>query len=295
MDMATESIDDMYDGCRSEAASIIDQFGVHEWHYNRNFSLAWALGERGVKKPAHGLLKEDHTIVLYIYTKMKHIQQDFNKAVQRGKHKYSTSGFLYHYFYFYLTDAIQLLHHNQTVCRTTYHRTWKQFQHNVANKDMRFGAFTLAAMSKSSLGHEDINDYVSCFEIYMCFGADVTYYSAAKETAVQVLIPPYEVFKITEVLTSDLWCSVVYKLESTKRSTSHLNCKLNGNQMKTYVGIVSAHRYKVNAWIMFICVIMMVIVSLVLLRRRQECFVAAVMGALLVLIIIVMVLRVMSA
>ncbi|KAI9531677.1 hypothetical protein NQZ68_039098 [Dissostichus eleginoides] len=62
LDMATDSIDDMYEGCRSQTASVIDLFGVFEWHYNRNFSIAWALVESSAKKPVHTQLKEDHAI-----------------------------------------------------------------------------------------------------------------------------------------------------------------------------------------------------------------------------------------
>ncbi|XP_027139606.1 ecto-ADP-ribosyltransferase 4-like isoform X2 [Larimichthys crocea] len=119
LDLATDSIDDMYDGCRSETASVIDLFGVFEWHFNRNFSFAWASAERNAKKPVHKHLKEDHAIVLYMYTKMEIIRHALNKAVKTGRHKYSTNGFKFHYFYFYLTDAIQVLRYNQTLCKTT--------------------------------------------------------------------------------------------------------------------------------------------------------------------------------
>ncbi|XP_070776979.1 ecto-ADP-ribosyltransferase 4-like [Enoplosus armatus] len=288
LDMATDSVDDMYDGCRSEAASMINLFGVFEWHFNRNFSFAWAAAERNAKKPAHKNLKEEHAIVMHMYTKVKSIQQDFNKAVKTGKHKYSTQGFKFHYFYFYLTEAIQVLRHNQTSCRTTYHRTWKEFNHNVINTNMRFGAFTWVASNKQSF---DFNGNVSCFEIHSCFGADITYYSATNQMG-QELIPPYEVFKITDVLTNDPWCSVVYKLQSTKIPRRDLNCKLNQRQIKTYFVDVSTHWQSSRVWMMLTCIMLLIMISLVLVKRSQKCFVAAVLGALLVLMIILVILRV---
>ncbi|XP_039653152.1 ecto-ADP-ribosyltransferase 4-like [Perca fluviatilis] len=229
LNRATDSIDDMYDGCRSETASVIDLFGVF-----------------GAKKPVHKHLKEEHAIVMYMYTKLNYIQQEFNQAGKTGKLKYNTDRFKFHYFYFYLTDAIQVLRHNQTSCRTTYHRTRKQFDHNVINTNMRFGAFTWVASSKESF---DMNGNVSCFEIYSCFGADITHYSATNQMG-QVLIPPYEVFKITHVLTNDPWCSVVYKLKSTKIPRRDINF---------------------------------------LVKRRQKNFVAAVLSVLLVLMIILVI------
>lgn len=288
LDMATDSIDDMYDGCRTEAASVIDLFGVFEWHHNTYFSFAWALAERHAKPPVHEHLTEEHAIVMYMYTKMKTIQQEFNKAVKTGKHKYSTQGFKFHYLYFHLTDAIQVLRHNQAPCRTTYHRTWKEFNRNVINRNMRFGAFTWAASSKQSF---DFNGNVSCFEIHSCFGADITYYSATKQMG-QELIPPYEVFKITDVLTKDPWCSVVYKLQSTKIPRGDLNCKLNQRQIKSYFTVIITHWLASSAGMMSIYIMLLIIISLVLVKRRQKCFVAAVLSALLVLMIILVILRV---
>lgn len=279
LNMATDSIDDMFDGCQPETASFIDQFGVFEWHFNSNFSFAWASAERNAKKPVHKQLKEDHAIIMYMYTEAENIQQGFNKAVKTGKHKYSTHGFQFHYFYFYLTDAIQILNHNQTSCRTTYYRTWERFDHNVINTNMRFGSFTWVASSKQSF---DFKGNVSCFEIDSCFGADITYYSATKQEG-QVLIPPYEVFKITDVLTNDPWCSVVYKLQGTKIARTDLNCKLNPKQIEIYFGAVSTQWHASSILMMSACVILSITISLVLVKRRQKCFVSAVLGALLVL------------
>lgn len=286
LDMATDSIDDMYDGCRPEVVSIIHLFGVFEWHFNRKFSFAWASAERNAKKPVHKNLEEDHATVMYMYTKDKDVQKDFNKAVKTGKHKYSTYGFKFHYLYFFLTDAIQVLRHNQTSCRTTYHRTWKQFDHNVINTNMRFGAFTWVASSKQAF---DFNGNVSCFEIRSCFGADITNYSATNQMG-QVLIPPYEVFKVTDVLTNDPWCSVVYKLQSTRIPRKDLNCKLNQRQIKTHFGAVSTHTSSVG--MMSVCIMLLFVVSVVLVKRRQKHFVGGVLGALLVLMIIVAMLRI---
>ncbi|KAM4603894.1 ecto-ADP-ribosyltransferase 4-like [Polymixia lowei] len=212
LNMATDSIDDMYDGCRSEAAGVIDQFGVFEWHVNRNFSRAWAFVEKQAKKPAHKHLGEDHAKVLYMYTndKLEQIQRDFDKAVKSGRHTYSTYGFKYHYLYFYLTDAIQVLRQNQTLCRTSYHRTGTYFDRNIVNREIRFGTFTLATSSKDSF---DFSGNVSCFQIFTCFGAKITYYSASNQKG-QVLIPPYEVFKVTDIVTDSQGCKVVYKLQS---------------------------------------------------------------------------------
>lgn len=284
LNMATDSIDDMYDGCQFETASKIDLFGVYEWHFNKNFSFAWAHVERYAKKPKHKHLKEDHAIVLYMYTSIKNIQQDFNRAVKTGKHKYNTSRFRFHYLYFYLADAIQALRHNKTMCRTTYLRTKKLFDTNVINTKMRFGAFTWAASSKQSFS---FNGEVSCFEIHSCFGADITHYSALR-TAGQVLIPPYEVFTITDVLTDDPWCSVVYKLQSTKIPRGDLNCKLVQRQSQTYFAALSAHWRADSVGTMSVWLVLLILISVILVKRKEKCFVAAVLGTLLVTVLVML-------
>ncbi|XP_061588396.1 ecto-ADP-ribosyltransferase 4-like [Cololabis saira] len=280
LDLATDSIDDMYAGCRSETASLIDLFGVFEWHFNTNFSIAWALVERNARKPVHEQLKDDHAIVVLMYTKFAHIREDFNTAVKTGKHKYNTEGFHFHYFYFYLTQAIQALRHKQTSCRTTYHRSWKRFDQNINNTIIRFGTFTWAASNRESF---ELSGNVSCFEIYTCFGADITYYSSTKLIG-QVLIPTYEVFRITDVVMNDPWCSVVYKLQSTKIPRSDQNCKLT----KSYLGAGLMHLLPDRVVVMSACALLMIISSLVLVRHKQKCYVAVVFGALLVLAITVM-------
>uniref|UniRef100_A0A8C6NMC3 NAD(P)(+)--arginine ADP-ribosyltransferase n=1 Tax=Nothobranchius furzeri TaxID=105023 RepID=A0A8C6NMC3_NOTFU len=219
LDMASESIDDMFDGCRSATASAIDLFGVFEWQVNINFSYAWALVEKKAKKPVHKHLKDDHAVVMYIFTRYASIRQTFNKALKTGKDNYSTGRFRFHYFYYYLTDAVQALSKYPTSCRTVYHRTGERFDQNIVNTNVRFGAFIWASSSKQpSWSYNNI----SCFEIFTCFGGDITYYSSSKQRG-QVLIPTYEVFKVTDIVTNDPWCRVVYKLQSTKTPRTDQN------------------------------------------------------------------------
>lgn len=280
LDMATDSIDDMFDGCRATTTYKIHEFGVFEWNFNLMFSYAWAQVERRAKKPAHPNVTEDHAVSVYMFTQVRRIQYEFNNEVNTGKSVYNTPEFQFHYLYFFLTDAIQVLRSNQPSCRVAYLRTQKRFDHDVVNTNMRFGAFVLAFSSQRSL---KLRSYVSCFEIYTCFGADITYYSGSRQKG-QVLIPTYEVFKITEVLRNDSWCHVVYRLRSTKVPRRDLNCKLIRN-----FGADLLYWYESNG-AMSVCGTLLIISFLVLLKRREKCFVAAVCGALLVLIIVALML-----
>ncbi|KAK0146672.1 GPI-linked NAD(P)(+)--arginine ADP-ribosyltransferase 1 [Merluccius polli] len=152
LDMETDSIDDMYAGCRSETAALIDQLGVVKWHVNNQFSQSWTYIEAQAKRPAHKHLRDDHAKVLYMYTfwKLKDFRESFDQKVKALKQGYSTYGFRFHYLYFYLTDAIQMLRGNQTWCRTTYLHTDKRFSQGVINEEIRLGTFTLTASKNTS-------------------------------------------------------------------------------------------------------------------------------------------------
>ena len=282
--MATDSIDDMYSGCRSEAAAKIHELGVFEWHVNKNFSHAWALVEQKANKPAHKDLEEDHATAIYMHTnnELQDLQHAFNKAVKTKKHKYGTYGFKYHYLYFYLSDAIRVLRANGTLCMTTYHRSNASFDQNVLANNMRFGSFILTSSSRDSL---DSSASVSCFEIYTCFGAEITHYSATDREG-QVLIPPnppYEVFNVADVRHSgDQRCRVVYTLRSSNVPRSTTNCALK-KMPRTF----SWDQHGVSLGITLAGLVLLTLSSAVLIRRRQQMFVAAVLGALLVLLVIV--------
>lgn len=284
LDMAPDSIDDMYEGCRSKSMSLINLYGVFEWHVNKNFSYAWALVERQAKKPVHKHLQDDHATSLYIFTKLDNIRRDFNKELKTGKHKYTTDYFRFHFFYFYLTDAIQALNPNISECRTVYLRTWKRFELNIINTNIRFGGFTWAVSSKQSF---EVNGNVSCFEIQTCFGADITHYSSIKQKG-QVLIPTYEVFKVKDVVTDDPWCNVVYQLQSTKKPRADQNCKLSQTLTKSLEvgGLINWHGG--NTLTLSACAVLLWINSCILVKHKQKLYVAVVLGAMILLIITVL-------
>lgn len=284
LDMAQDSIDDMYDGCRSKSMSLINLYGVFEWYVNKNFSYAWALVERKAKKPVHKHLQDDHATSLYIFTKLDDIRRDFNKELKMGKHKYTTDDFRFHFFYFYLTDAVQALNPNNSECRTVYLRTWKRFYQNIVNTNIRFGAFTWAVSSKQSF---EVNGNVSCFEIQTCFGADITHYSSRKQKG-QVLIPTYEVFKVTDVLKNDPWCSVVYKLQSTKKPKADQNCKLSQMLTKSLEVGRLLNWHGGNTWTLSTCAVLLGINSVILVKYKQKLYVAIVLGAMVLLIIMLL-------
>ncbi|KAI7803472.1 putative ecto-ADP-ribosyltransferase 5 [Triplophysa rosa] len=220
LDMAPDSVDDLYDGC---SRHMTDQ--VQTCYLNREISLpgfkkAWRDGEENYLEPQDDLTR-NHSIAINVYTGSK-VHDEFNNAVRSGKHAYRLQAFKWYSLHFWLTEAIQILKKTQQECKLTYRGTKVSFKQSlVLNKEIRFGSFT-----SSSLDQNETRKFgtLYCFEIFTCHGADISIYSqhpAEKE----VLIPPYEKFIITDIRNDqkDDWCKTVYTLSSSGIK-SNLNC-----------------------------------------------------------------------
>lgn len=241
LDMALDAVDDMYSGCDDKMDTIVKK------HYlpnekntaGTNFTVAWREAEkyynkmwkrkRG-KRPSPTSLGKEQIMSIYAYTlDNPNVYAEFNDAVRTQGPKYKSS-FQYHSLHFFLTDAIQKLNARRGKaerCVTVYRRVNSYFRRDVSNRIVRFGSFTSASMgwypSASRFGDR------SCFEISSCFGADVSLYSKLGEAEREVLVPPYEVFKVAKVKKRTEYksapCEVVYALRSMG-VVSNLNCAL---------------------------------------------------------------------
>ncbi|MEQ2246424.1 hypothetical protein ILYODFUR_038336 [Ilyodon furcidens] len=117
---------------------------------------------------------------------------EFNKAVRTQNRQYKTKQFKFYALNFLLTMALCSLKSKAKECITTYWRTKSKYK-TAVNKEIRFGAFT--SSSVGSYPSITFGDQL-CFEISTCFGAEISQFSRF-ESEKEVLIPPYEVFKIT--------------------------------------------------------------------------------------------------
>ncbi|XP_016523316.1 erythroblast NAD(P)(+)--arginine ADP-ribosyltransferase-like [Poecilia formosa] len=229
LDMATDSVDDMYDKCENDMERKVKTFLSNEQNTNENFKQAWNKAEEYYKSEWENnpQLKKEQIMALHAYTlEDPPLYCDFNEAVRTNKSVYKTK-FQYHTLHFYLTMALRTIKRKaEEHCVTVYRRTRCKFSRDVLNKQIRLGAF-----SSSSMGDYSDEQFgtQSCFEISTCFGASISEFSEF-ETESEVLVPPYEGFKVTEIKESsednELPCEVVYKLQSTKTTRSNLNCAL---------------------------------------------------------------------
>ncbi|KAM9857317.1 ecto-ADP-ribosyltransferase 5-like [Aulostomus maculatus] len=240
LDLALDSIDDMYNGCKNKMEyKVKREYFLNEKNKDGNLTLAWTEAEKyynkrwkgkNKKHPSSALGKEE-IMAIYIYTLDKpKIYLDFNRAVRTQKSTYKTT-FRYHALHFFLTEALEALNARKPEaerCLTGFRRVNDYFSQDVLNKEIRFGSFT-----SSSMGwYPDAGRFggKTCFEILTCSGADISLYSKLGEAEREVLIPPHEVFKVTKIERrsekKSLPCELVYKVKSTRKTLSRLNCAL---------------------------------------------------------------------
>ncbi|XP_051570201.1 NAD(P)(+)--arginine ADP-ribosyltransferase 2-like [Myxocyprinus asiaticus] len=219
LDMAPNSVDDQYCGCRKNMSNLVSTvFLENETSGNSTFATAWTKGVIKAKAPEDNLTM-NHSVAIYVYTG-NNVYKDFNDATRSDKQKYINKTYAWYSLQFLLTEAIQILRETQKKCQKTYRRTKVEFDKDVLNKEVRFGSFASSSLNrKTSFGN------VSCFEIETCEGAYVAKYSVYPGEE-EVLIPPYEKFNVTAIkkrCEEGAWCDTVYKLKSSG-TESNLNC-----------------------------------------------------------------------
>lgn len=231
----------VYDDCRSEATVVDDKASVQTWNMGTNYSEAWSKAEQKARKPAHYYMTKRHSAALYIYTTnilqpVKHVARTGDRTGKQLRERSDT-----HSLYFYLSEAIQILRHSQVTCFSTNYTTETLLNLNTSSKPVRFSTFILAPNGQYPTKN------ATSFEVHTCFGANITHYSALKQNN-QVLIPPYELFKVTNIQTDPQKCRVIYRLES------NLNCVYDrGSNSLHRISVLPADGF----WVVFaiICII----------------------------------------
>ncbi|XP_055036500.1 NAD(P)(+)--arginine ADP-ribosyltransferase 1-like isoform X2 [Misgurnus anguillicaudatus] len=230
LDMAENSVDDWYHGCESNMSALVKgDYLIKEICANINFGKAWMLGIEKVPRPDK--LNMFHFIAISVYTSDL-VYKDFNNNVRTDRQKYIDKKYTWYSLHFFLTEAIKTLRKNQGNCKETYRATSVKFIDTVKDKEIRFGSFASSSLKREKtvkFGNE------SCFKIKTCEGADVSKYSDYPEEE-EVLIPPYEKFKVTAIKKND-WCKTVFVLESTGVK-SNLNCAAASVKLKKYHNVI---------------------------------------------------------
>lgn len=216
----------MYFGCNETMVNVIDKYFERE--NTGMFAVIWKKARNCAQrnldyKDKDKDLTMDHMLAICVYTSsFEKLYEQFNNAVRTNRSSYVTS-FPFHSLHFWLTSAVQILSRN-TKCLTTYRRSNFIFTGHV-NDIIRFGFFASCSRKPSLLHFGE----KTCFKIKTCSGAYLKKYPHLKDYEEEVLIPPYEIFKITEKIqnipTNENNCETEYVLESAGVH-SNLNCLL---------------------------------------------------------------------
>lgn len=188
------------DSCTFKVLVATDQSVV--WNASTNFSQAWSNAEQQARAPAHSYMEKRHSVAIYMYTQA--MRPPGRMVLMEGSEPQldpKTQS-----LFSDLSEAIQILKHSQVLCHTTTYTTDISWNLTTSGQLLRFSTFVLGSSGCRLQGN-------ACFEVHTCFGTDVTHYSALKQNN-QVLIPPYEVFKVTHVDSDPLGGQVTHKLES---------------------------------------------------------------------------------
>lgn len=192
-----------------------------ELSHSADFRTAWELGKKNVTCNWQSVLKKDHKIAMFVYTDPQtKVYVKFNNASRNGKQNYKHGKYNWYSLNFLLTDAIRILKKRQNRCYNTFRGTNVAFT-GQAFTSVRFGSFTSSSIYR---GRSEGFGNVSFFEIQTCEGAYIRNYSRTPYEE-EVLIPPYEVFNVTQIKRNDHRFKTVYVLNSTG-IMSDLNCGL---------------------------------------------------------------------
>ncbi|XP_014331212.1 ecto-ADP-ribosyltransferase 4-like [Xiphophorus maculatus] len=249
--------DDKFAGCRTEVEVLNDEAMEQKWHTcSANFSKAWSKAEQNLKEPAEKYMEKSHSLALYMFTDVVLKQGNKNSEPAERTPK-QRAAFEPISLYSSLSEAILILKQNQVMCLSTNYRTETVLELNISTGQVRFSTFILGS------DEWDFNGNVSCFEIYSCFGANITKYSVLKGNN-QVVIPPYEVFTVTDIQKQTSSCEITYKL------TSNLNCVYDKerNQLQSISALPVEGFWLIFTIIYFVLLSLLLLCVIVKLYRR---------------------------
>ncbi|XP_058262919.1 erythroblast NAD(P)(+)--arginine ADP-ribosyltransferase-like [Hemibagrus wyckioides] len=208
LDMAPKSVDDQYMGCGNKMYNEVkSKILQEEFKKNELFEKIWN---------KHNVT-DDFTRIIKVYTDHTPLYSQLNDAVGSGRKKYLTQ-FNYKAFHFLLTYAIQT--YKVQTCVNVFRRTKASFKRSFFSSVMRFGRFTSTSLRNNMTDFGNI----TCFKIGTCYGANISAISVYPNEE-EVLIPPFEKFKITNTENNKMNCGVLYTLQSAG-TCSNMNCEL---------------------------------------------------------------------
>ncbi|NXD45912.1 NARE ribosyltransferase, partial [Copsychus sechellarum] len=202
LDMAPDSFDDRYQGCGPAMRAELPALNRSEFQKNSLFARVWPVSVsvwRFQGSPLSPLSSSAQAIALMAYT-MDALYEEFNNDVRelgRSPQEYRDN-FHFKALHFLLTDALATLRDAQKEqkCHCVYRGSDKYlFKANVGDI-VRFGQFASASLCENAA--QDFGT-TTVFQVQTCHGVHIKAFSKFPKEE-EVLIPPYEKFKVTKVI-----------------------------------------------------------------------------------------------
>uniref|UniRef100_A0A8B9TJH9 NAD(P)(+)--arginine ADP-ribosyltransferase n=1 Tax=Anas platyrhynchos TaxID=8839 RepID=A0A8B9TJH9_ANAPL len=203
MDMAWDSFDDQYQGCSLMMEEKLKTVNRTEFQ-NKTYADTWRRAAEhwqnqwgNSNRPQ--VLPQEQAVAVLAYTDGGHLYKQFNTLVREGGR--SRERYLQHFpfktLHFFLTEAVHTLQKTQSPKCNSVYRGIKGIRFTAQlNQTVRFGQFASASFNKN-IAQEFGQD--TLFLVNTCYGVSIRSFSFYPEQE-EVLIPPYEVFKVTNVI-----------------------------------------------------------------------------------------------
>ncbi|XP_051865190.1 ecto-ADP-ribosyltransferase 5-like [Pristis pectinata] len=186
-----------------ESDDVAIQYLLEEAKQNEALSRAWKSAKEKRAKFSHSnkstipkRLKEEHMVSVIAYTLNTNLYTQFNRAMQTcgANDSVYAEKFPFKSFHYLLSVAIERLRESSGSAPGTTYRGMGRVAEGQKGKKMRFGYF---ASSSLDMGVSKKFGTATVFTIKSRYGAKIENYSSFPGEK-EVLIPPYEVFTITE-------------------------------------------------------------------------------------------------
>uniref|UniRef100_A0A8B9VHA3 NAD(P)(+)--arginine ADP-ribosyltransferase n=1 Tax=Anas zonorhyncha TaxID=75864 RepID=A0A8B9VHA3_9AVES len=202
MDMAQNSFDDQYQGCTYSMLEALRMVNRTEFQ-NPVYADSWRKAEgRWWKQWGNSnhpqVLQREYAVAVLAYTAGTGLYRQFNAAVREGgrSRDYYLQSFHFKTLHFLLTNAVHTLRYAHGFRCCNVYRGVKGIRFTAQiNQSVRFGQFASATFRRNA-AQQFGND--TFFFVYTCYSAIIgklSLYANQRE----VLIPPYEVFKVINV------------------------------------------------------------------------------------------------
>ncbi|NWI50280.1 NARE ribosyltransferase, partial [Calyptomena viridis] len=194
LDMAPKSFDDQYRRCQDRMLRALPELNRTETPNNPLFAQVWAKATPEWQKVRDYGLRPEEVTALRVYTMNTDVYGQFNTATREAGSSSCQyrNNFHYKVLHFLLTTAVQKVGGG---CHRVY-RGIQGIRFTAQLGDtVRFGQFASSSKKKNQAEKFGTD---TLFEVNTCHGASIQDFSPFPSQE-EVLIPPYETFKVTRI------------------------------------------------------------------------------------------------